>query len=823
MGRSAAASWGLVALLLACLGVGVRAQVCEGEILQEVRVDGRVGVDTSLIRKNLRSRAGEPARAEVIDADMRWLHDNYGIIVDSTPCVDGVLTFVLKRILQYQEIRFEGNSRFTDSTLRKAARLVADRGATPSEVEDARRLIEEYYLDRGHVFVELDLKLFALEGGARGVTIRVFEGPSVEVDTLKIEGLTALDDDDAESLLSSRPGFWAWLVGKDFERKNLDRDVLVLEEFVQREGYKDASVSVASIEWSDDREEVDITLHVDEGERYRVRSIRVEGNTEFTDAELLEDSPMEIGEPYRDAEFERLARGIREKYGEVGFIDAKVSEETLLDLDEPLFDVVLRVDERQKKKVRDVIVRGNVGTRDGVIRRYMTIYPGDVVDTRELRYSEDSLISLNYFTDLTGTPKVRVITEPTPDDEYVDIIVEVDDSTSGLFSFVIGAGSDSGVFGGVSVDKRNFDISRPADSVGSFFTDFFGSGKAFHGGGQRLFLEVVPGTEVTNIDIVFQEPWIDETDDSPWGYSVELYRRRRLFSEYTQDTTGFGVFFSHRFDRHHSISIGPRVETVEISDVDDTRADIVTGELTEFAQAEGRTDRRLLEGTYQYTDLDSLYEPTKGWQTRFNVQSVGGPLGGDVDATRVQWTSEWFAPISEDDQGRVTVFHPRIAIGIVEPNGGRDLPFFENFFVGGGTGPFAVRGFDFQGVGPRQEIRQTLAGPILANGEGDAIGGRLATVASLEAVFPLLSERNLFRDRDETIIKGVLFLDAGNLLQAVHFNDLSGSVRASAGAGLRLRLPALGGITVLLDYATVLREEEGDDTRNFSFELSRRF
>jgi len=106
-----------------------------------------------------------------------------------------------------------------------------------------------------------------------------------------------------------------------------------------------------------------------------------------------------------------------------------------------------------------------------------------------------------------------------------------------------------------------------------------------------------------------------------------------------------------------------------------------------------------------------------------------------------------------------------------------DIPFHQKLFVGGQAGPFAMRGFDYQGLGPHQ---------------GDeAIGGELAWVASFEALYPILSRYNPFRGKEETTLKGVAFLDVGNLLPD-RSDGLFDDFRVAAGAGIRLRLPALG-------------------------------
>jgi len=231
-----------------------------------------------------------------------------------------------------------------------------------------------------------------------------------------------------------------------------------------------------------------------------------------------------------------------------------------------------------------------------------------------------------------------------------------------------------------------------------------------------------------------------------------------------------------------------------------------------IAMFAGTTTSQALEFGYDYENLDSVFEPTDGFVGGLRLETAGNGLGGDTDLVRIQATGEWYFPISEDDEGRVSVLHPRFAIGHVEPTGNtKVLPFFENFFVGGTIGPFGMRGFDFQGVGPHEPL------------SSDALGGQAAMVASVEALFPLVSQYNPFRDEDETLVKGVVFLDVGNVVPSGSLSKLASNLRVAAGAGVRLRLPALGGITLALDVAAFTSDQTGDETRAISFEMSRRF
>jgi outer membrane protein insertion porin family len=316
----------------------------------------------------------------------------------------------------------------------------------------------------------------------------------------------------------------------------------------------------------------------------------------------------------------------------------------------------------------------------------------------------------------------------------------------------------------------------------------------------------MPGTQTSEADILFQDPWLNPSAEKPWGMSTELYVRNRVFSDYDKGQQGLWLNFDHQLTKQASIDTGVRHETTNIHNLDSSLDG--TGPITAIEDAEGKTVTNSASGGFTWRNLDSITEPTAGFTGNFNLESAGSPLGGDVDFLREQATGEWFWKIAEDSDGHPTVLHPRFALGHVAERGGTDeLPFFENYFVGGSSGAFALRGFDFQGVGPHES--------------GNAIGDRCAAVTSLEALYPLITRYNPFRDEDETLLKAVVFAEAGNLTP--HMSDLSTLWRSSAGLGMRLRIPALGGVTLSLDYAFLINSQPQDEERALSFELSRRF
>jgi outer membrane protein insertion porin family len=138
-----------------------------------------------------------------------------------------------------------------------------------------------------------------------------------------------------------------------------------------------------------------------------------------------------------------------------------------------------------------------------------------------------------------------------------------------------------------------------------------------------------------------------------------------------------------------------------------------------------------------------------------------------------------------------------------------DVPIFERFFVGGVSGTFPLRGFKYRGVGPHEN--------------GEPIGGSAATAFSLEYSIPLISEYDPFFDTEDPRLKGVFFVDAGNVVEDIHDSDMFGKLRSSYGAGLRISLPVMGGLPISIYYGIPWKKYDDDERRSFNINISTNF
>ncbi len=143
--------------------------------------------------------------------------------------------------------------------------------------------------------------------------------------------------------------------------------------------------------------------------------------------------------------------------------------------------------------------------------------------------------------------------------------------------------------------------------------------------------------------------------------------------------------------------------------------------------------------------------PTRGARHSLFIQNAGGILGGDNYFVKVMGETSWFFPMPLN-----TVLNLRGKVGFIEPYGGRRVPIYEKFFVGG---LHTVRGFEYG-----------MAGPVMRT--KNPWGGKMVVFNS-ELIFPLAREIGL---------RGAVFWDVGKGFDS--FSDIT-PLKTGVGVGIR--------------------------------------
>jgi outer membrane protein assembly factor BamA len=331
--------------------------------------------------------------------------------------------------------------------------------------------------------------------------------------------------------------------------------------------------------------------------------------------------------------------------------------------------------------------------------------------------------------------------------------------------FGLGVNSDSGLTGSVVLNERNFDILNWPTSFDELL-----SGSAFRGAGQEFRAEAVPGTVAQRYSVSFREPFLF---DSPYSMKLDGYYFTRIYNEYSEDRLGGRVTFGRRLGENWTVSVGTRLETVNIYS-------IPAGAPDEINVDYGNHFLAGFNAGISYDTRDSYLRPTEGMIASAMVEEVTGSYTFPKVSFEI---NKYFTALKRADGSGRQVVALRSAVAW----SGENTPVFERFYAGGFQ---SLRGFEFRGVGP--------------DVNGFKVGGDFMFLNSLEYQIPIKADDHLY---------WVFFVDSGTVESRVDIKDY----RVSAGFGLRIVIPMMGPVPIALDFGFPIVKAPQDNQQVFSF------
>ena len=182
---------------------------------------------------------------------------------------------------------------------------------------------------------------------------------------------------------------------------------------------------------------IDIKFSVKEGPVYKVSKIEFDNVTLFPEPAIARVIPLKPGQTAGMATIKASEKAVQEFFSSQGYVDTRVNTTTYPDLDNPnTINVVYSVRESELTRIRNIKIRGNTHTKDKVIRREISLNPGDIYDGVQQDRSRLRLQNLGYFSD------VRTYDMEVERMENVrDLVFEVAEQNTG--SLMFGAGFSS--------------------------------------------------------------------------------------------------------------------------------------------------------------------------------------------------------------------------------------------------------------------------------------------------------------------------------------------------------------------------------------------
>lgn len=743
-----------------------------------VDIQGNKTIATSVILSKIKIRVDQDYTPNITREDIKRLYDTgffSDIKVNLEDFGGGVkVIFLLQEKPTIEKINYSGLKRVSREKVNKVLNSRVGQALDYPKLNQDVKEITSLYEKKGfsNALVSYKVNLSATQDKVE-VEFLINEGKKVVIRKIFITGVDNFKVKRILKLMKTKKKGWfsAGILHEDILEEDMER----VASFYRNYGFVDVSAD-KEIERYPAKGDIYINVSVNEGKKYTVGSVVIKGNKIASTEDLTEQIKLIEGEVFTEDLLHNDSAAIQGYYLEKGYIFARIEPNTSLNPDTGKVDINYNIIENELAYVNRIEIRGNIKTRDKIVRRELRLNPGERFDGKKLKRSKERLNNLGFFEE------VSFDMADTDEPNKKDLIVEVKEAKTGEFSFGGGYSSVDKLIGFMEIAQKNFD-----------FKNF----STFTGAGQDLRLKAQLGSVSNSFELSFTEPWIF---DYPLSFGFDLYntehdRESDVGYGYDEQHTGGDLRFGKEISEFTRAGLTYKIERVTIGDVP-------TDATNDLKSEEGENLVSTLGLSLTRDNRDNVFSPTRGTVLGSSFELAGGPLGGDKDFFRVIGSGLYDMPVfrvgraKRGEEVKYSVLEFRLRAGIVSEFGNSEtVPIYERFYLGGSN---SVRGYNERKIGP------------LDSATDDPLGGESMLLGNIELTYPLMD-----------FIKGALFYDVGNVW-AVSSDLGNGGFRAGVGLGVRLKTP-IGPIK--LDYGIPLNDEPGEDGRSgkFHFSVSRGF
>ncbi|MGE8320428.1 MAG: outer membrane protein assembly factor BamA [Comamonas sp.] len=636
--------------------------------------------------------------------------------------------------------------------------------------------------------------------------------------------------------------------GRPYDKALTDRAEQELKrQYINKSMYAaDVVTTVTPIE----RNRVNLSFTVNEGDAAKINEIHITGNQEFSESTLKDLFDQDTGgwmswytksNRYSRSKFNADLETLRSFYLSRGYLEFRIeSTEVSISPDKESISINLKLHEGPKFVVSGVKLEGSYLDRDDEFKSLVTIKPGEP-------YNADRVTeTTKAFTDHFGRfgyafARVEAVPEIDRENNRVELVLKAEPSRRAYVRRINVAGNNRTRDEVIRREVRQYEaswydsskikLSRDRVDRLGFFTDVGVETQEVPGAPDQVDLQMnvvekptgslqmgVGFSSADRVSLTFgikQENVFGSGNYLGIDVNTSKFHRTLVLSTtdpyFTQDGISRTYDLYYRTDRPYDsqggtyqvVTTGGSVRFgIPFSEVDT----IYVGGGLEHTKIKLGTNipAGYLDYSNRFGDTSMAFPFTLGW-SRDSRDSALAPNSGRYQRLNSEWSAfgdaryvranyqlQQYIPLNK----RYTIAL-NSELGWGKGLNGQPFPVFKNYFSGG-LG--SVRGFEQGTLGPRDVTGATLGGPKKITLNGEFIG-------------PMPGTGN-----DRTF-RWFAFVDIGNVYgdgQKVQLSDM----RASAGLGLSWISP-LGPLR--LAYAQPVRKFAGDKIQKLQFQIGTSF
>lgn len=638
--------------------------------------------------------------------------------------------------------------------------------------------LERQYSSQGKYSASVEVKTDELPKNRIKLSILIEEGSSSTLRKINIIGNNFFSNQDILDEFKLREKDWLSVFrrGSNYSRENLKGDLETLESMYKNNGYLNFKVTNTMVSLSKSKEDLFITISIDEGDVYRVSDVKLAGDLEDKELFIRSLINIPVNEIYIEGFLKATEDRIVNLLENLGYMNAEVSTSKDVDEKQKQVSLTLFVDPGQRAMVNRISFEGNERTHDVVLRREMRQMEKSWISNNLLDTSKLRLNRLGFFKSVDYEKK----SVPGSPDE-VDVIFKVEEQYSGSIGGSLGYGAYGFSLGANYSEKNAFGTGNSV-SVGINYSEWR-----------------------QDLSFDFFDPYFT-IDGIGLGYGAYLRKTdygNFNIAAYNTDSYGGSVRFQLPISEIESLSLSLALDNTQLA--------------TNFYSSRQLQDFYNSEGS-EFT----TYSTSVSW-ARFSLDRGLFPTNGSSNTISLSLT----LPGSNLNYGRFThefkIFRPlpqrlifgyRSRIGILFAYEDTETaPPYQHFYAGGMR---SVRGFRQNYLGPKA-VYDSGYNPRYQR----PVGGPYSLAGGFDLIIPLDFVP------DPRSVRGSVFLDYGNVFsdgcRSYEVNcyefDLS-ELRYSLGVGVTW-ITALGPLSFAISQ--VFNDTPDDRTETFQFEIGTQF
>ena len=792
-------------LLIASLLFGTTTTVFAAPfVAKDIRVDGVQGDLEQQIRATLPVRAGQ----RVTDNDVTnivhslFVSGRFDNVKARQEDDVLVISVVAKPIIA--DVKIKGNSVIPTDALKQNLDANGFRVGDiliREKLNEFAKSVKEHYVSVGRYNATVEPIVNTLQNNRAEILIQINEDDKAKLASLTFKGNESVSSSTLQEQMELQPDSWWKLWGNKFEGAQFEKDLQAIRDYYLNNGYAKAQITKTDVQLNDDKTKVNVTIDVNEGLQYDLRSARIVGNVGGMSAELEPLlSALHLNDTFRRSDIADVENAIKAKLGERGYGSATVNSVPDFDDVNKTLAITFVVDAGRRLTVRQLRFEGNTVSADSTLRQEMRQQEGTWYNSQLVELGKIRLDRTGFFE----TVENRIDPINGSNDE-VDVVYKVKERNTGSINFGIGYGTESGISYQASVKQDNFLGTGAAVSIAGTKNDYG-----------------------TSVNLGYTEPYFTKDGVSLGGnVFFENYDNSKsdTSSNYKRTTYGSNVTLGFPVNENNSyyVGLGHTYNKINNFALEYNRNLYIQS--MKFKGNGIKTNDFDFSFGWNYNSLNRGYFPTKGVKA-----SLGGRVtipGSDNKYYKLSADVQGFYPLDRD---HLWVVSAKASAGYANGFGNKRLPFYQTY-TAGGIG--SLRGFAYGSIGPNAIYAEHGNGnDTFKKISSDVIGGNAIATASAELIVPT----PFVSDKSQNTVRTSLFVDAASVWNTKWKSDKNGlasdvleklpdygkssRIRASTGVGFQWQSP-IG--PLVFSYAKPIKKYENDDVEQFQFSIGGSF